>query len=80
MADEALKVEMKRVVRCFQRYTHDQRADMMSSHRLGYLQREAKGQFFYVHPDVPGLAFDTRTQAAIAGLKAAAAKAKGPRP
>ncbi len=62
--ETALKAEMKRVVRCFQHYNHNQRADLMSSRRMGLRQREATGRFFYVHPDVPGLAFNRRSDAA----------------
>lgn len=69
--DAALKAETKRVIRCFQAYTSDQRANHASSHRLGYRQREAVGHFYYVHPDVPGLAFDTRGQAARHALAVA---------
>jgi hypothetical protein len=68
--EEALKAEAKKVTRCFQHYTSDQRANHASSHRLGHRQRQAVGEFFYVHPAVPGLAFSTRGQAARAGLEA----------
>lgn len=49
--------------RCFQPYTYEQRADLQASHRLGYRQRESVGHFFYTHPMVPGIAFDTAKQA-----------------
>lgn len=63
--------EAKRVVRHFQHYTSQQRADRASSHRLGPRQREAVGEFFYTHPDIPDRAFPTRGAAARAGAKPA---------
>lgn len=64
----ALKTERKRVVRCFQRYSSEARANHASSHRLGHRQRQAVGEFYYVHPNVPGRAFSTRMAAAVAAL------------
>jgi hypothetical protein len=49
--------------RNFQQYTHTQRADMQSSHRLGFRQRESVGEAFWTHPMVPGIAFSTRSRA-----------------
>lgn len=63
----ALKAEMKRVVRCFQRYTHEQRANHDTLH-VGVRQRKAVGEFFYIHPEVPGKAFPKRGLAAAAAL------------
>lgn len=68
--ETALKAEMKRVVRHFQPYTHEQRADLAASFRLGYRQRQSTGHHFYTHPDIPGRAFDRRKQAAEAALAA----------
>lgn len=72
MSDAAatLKAERKRVVRHFQPYTSEQRADHAASHRLGHRQRQAMGEYFYTHPDVPGVCFDTRQRAADAGIRA----------
>lgn len=67
--ETALKAETKRVVRNFQGYDSETRAMHAASHRLGHRQREAVGEFFYTHPDVPGCAFPTRKAAAQAGLK-----------
>lgn len=67
----ALKAEAKKVVRCFQPYSSDQRANHAASFLLGHRQREAVGHFFYVHPSVPNRAFDTRGQAARAALAVA---------
>lgn len=64
----ALKAEAKRVVRCFQPYSSEQRADRAASHRLGFRQRAEVGHFFYTHPQVPNRAFNTRSAAARAGL------------
>lgn len=60
----ALAAEMKKVVRCFQHYTADHVALLYS--RVGNPCRKAldRGEFFYCHPDVPGLAFRTRSEAA----------------
>jgi hypothetical protein len=68
--ETALKAETKLVVRNFQGYTSNQRADHAASSRLGYQQRKAVGEFFYTHPAVPGVAFATRKQAALAALRA----------
>ena len=66
--DEALKAEAKKVVRCFQPYSSEQRANHAASFRVGYRQREAVGHFYYVHPAIPNRAFDTRGKAARAAL------------
>jgi hypothetical protein len=58
--------------RCFQRFTHHERADMAASHRLGHRQREAIGEFFFIHPLAPGLAFPTRKRAEEAAFRCAA--------
>lgn len=68
----ALKAEMKRVVRCFQPYSHDERADLMASNRVGHRQRHATGEAFFVHPDIPGVAFPRRKAAAEHALQGAA--------
>jgi hypothetical protein len=60
---------MRRVERRFQRYTSQQRADRAASHRLGHRQRQAVGEWFYTHPDVPDLAFDNRWAAAREALR-----------
>lgn len=67
--DIALKAERKRVVRCFHKYDSETRANHASSHRLGHQQRKAVGEFFYTHPDIPGIAFPTRKRAAEAALE-----------
>lgn len=68
--ENALKAEMKRVVRCFQRYTHEQRSNHDTLH-VGIRQRHAVGEFFYVHPDLPKVAFPKRKRAAEAAMTAA---------
>lgn len=57
-----------KVVRCFERYTSEQRAGMASSHRLGQYQRHATGRFYWITELVPGRAFDTRGEAIRAAL------------
>lgn len=67
----ARKAEMKRVVRCFQRYDTDQ-ISLLYSHP-GNPCRKAldRGEFYYVHPDVPNRAFPTRSRAADYALRQA---------
>lgn len=66
--DTALKEEAKKVVRVFHQFNTDQRATHAASRSLGYRQRKAEGQFFYMHPAFPKKGFSTRKQAAMAGL------------
>jgi len=35
---------------------------------MGHRQRDAVGEFYYVHPDLPNVAFDTRGAAAEAAM------------
>jgi hypothetical protein len=71
---DPVKAEAKRVVRTFQRYTPEQRANRAASHRLTYAQRTAVGEFFFTHPDLPGRSFDTRHGAARATVNEATAR------
>lgn len=64
----ALKAETKKVIRNFQPHTSDQRADRAASHRMGHQQRASIGEYFYTHPEVPGVAFPTRKRAAEAAI------------
>lgn len=68
--NERVKQEAREVVRCFQRFAAEQRANQAASHRLGHRQREAIGDYFYIHPKVPGRAFTTRRGAACAAVEA----------
>jgi hypothetical protein len=68
--ETALKAERKRVTRCFHAYSSECRANHAASFRLGYQQRRAMGEFFYVHPDLPNKAFPTRGAAARAAMSA----------
>ena len=61
--------DVPRAVRCFHRFDHETRANMMASRRLGYRQRQHEGEYFYIHEFVPGIAFPTRGQAESAALK-----------
>lgn len=65
----AVAIERRRVVRHFQRYTSEHRADRAASHRLGHRQRQAIGEAFYSHPDLPGVCFPTRIAAARAAVR-----------
>ena len=69
MIAEEVKAEMKRVVRHWQRFDCDTRANMESSHRLGHRQRHQVGSFFYTHPDVGGICFEKRSVAARAAVE-----------
>jgi hypothetical protein len=63
----------KRPYKVFQAYTHEQRSDISASFRLGYKQRQQNGFSFWVHPQFPGIAFETRKSA----LRYAELNAKG---
>lgn len=52
-------------IRCFQKYTSDQRSNHSASHRLTQGQRAASGEFFYTHPMLPNLAFPTAKSATV---------------
>lgn len=56
--------------RGFHRYSSYDRADMMSSHRLGHRQKERMGEAFWTHLAVPGLCFPTRKRALDAAARA----------
>ena len=60
------KLNLLGISRVFERYTHDERALLASSHRVGYRQRESKGEFFWVTELVPGIAFPSRGRAIAA--------------
>lgn len=64
----ALKAEAKKVTRCLQLYDSETRATHAASHRLGFRQRKAVGEYYYMHPDFPNTAFATRGAAARAAL------------
>lgn len=66
--EAALKAEAKCVIRCFQAYDSETRANHAASFRLGRQKRVANGEFFYVHPDFPNTAFPTRAAAARRAL------------
>lgn len=61
----AMKAEMKRVVRFWQSYPTESRT-IMASVSLKY--RSPAGEYFYVHPALPKVAFQKRTHAAEAAL------------
>lgn len=65
----ALKAEAKKVIRNFHPYSSETRANHAASHRLGHRQRQSLGEYFYTHPSVPGIAFQTRGAAARAALQ-----------
>lgn len=68
--EAALKAEMKKVTRVFQRYTPRQRATLAASTcNVGHRKRLAVGEYFYTHPLIPNTAFEKRKQAAEAALE-----------
>lgn len=54
------------IVRNFQRFDGQARADHAASHRLGFRQRQRIGEFFYTASNIDGRAFPTRKAAVIA--------------
>ncbi len=77
---DAVQVAERDVVRHFQHFTSEQRADRAASHRLGHRQRQAVGETFFSHPAVPGRAFTTRRQAAQAAVRATTTQPVEPEP
>jgi hypothetical protein len=67
--DVALKAEAKKVTRCFHHYDTDQIALLYS--RQGNPSRDAlnRGVFFYIHPEIPNVAFSKRFDAAREALR-----------
>lgn len=65
---QAVELEKNEPVKHFQRFTHEERADRASSHRLGFRQRTQLGTSFWTHPKVPGIAFQTRKAALQAAM------------
>lgn len=61
----SLATETKKVVRCWRRSTPEEWA-VQASGNLQY--RAPAGDYYYVHPALPGQAFNTRKQAAEAAL------------
>lgn len=63
-------------IRCFQRYTAEDRASHRASRRLGPRAKERVGEFFYVHPMIPGRAFATAKAATTAAFNLMVAREK----
>lgn len=61
--ETALKAEMKKVVRQFQHFTTDQMSLLLST-RNNRTKCANRGEFFYTHPNVPGICFRSRSHAA----------------
>jgi hypothetical protein len=72
----ATKAELEelKIVRCFQRYSHEQRSNNAASHRQGYLQKRRSGEFFYVSELIPGIGFPTQGRAVEAARKVLASQ------
>lgn len=68
--DTAIKIEAKKVIRCFHHYSSDDRARHAASHRLSPAKRKSEGEHFYIHPALPNKGFPTRSAAAQAALRA----------
>jgi len=45
-------------IRCYHRFSPETRVNLATS-RTGYKRRQATGEYYYTHPQVPGLAFPT---------------------
>lgn len=52
-------------IRCYEQYSGAQRADLAWA-RTGYRARCASGQFYYIHPLLPGKAYSTAKAATTA--------------
>lgn len=52
-------------VRHWHKYDVNQRTEVASSHRQGFRQRQAIGEFWYSHPRIPDRAYDTAKQATV---------------
>lgn len=65
----ALKAEMKKVIRHFHHFSVDQISLLYS--KVGNPCRAAlnRGEFFYSHPEVPGISFKRRSDAANYALR-----------
>ena len=62
-------LDMPDAVRCFEQYTSEQRANHAASFRLGHQQRQAVGEFFWVHEYCRGVCYPTRKDALRAALR-----------
>jgi hypothetical protein len=74
------RLDIPEPVRCFNRFTSEERANKMASRRQGYRQRQQEGDFFWVHEMCPGIAFRSRGQAItriLETLSLRAARASG---
>lgn len=68
--DTALRAEAKKVTRCFHHYDTDQNALLGARHQTrNSVKALNRGEFFYVHPDIPGIAFSKRFIAAAEALR-----------
>ncbi len=65
-------------VRCWQRYTPEQRADHAAAWTLGPRQRQAFGEFYYTHPFLPGLGFPTAKAATTRAYESLPLRAAAP--
>ncbi len=59
----ARSIRADHAVRCFARFSSDDRANVAASFRQGYQQRQRIGDFYYVHSLVPDRAFPTQSLA-----------------
>lgn len=66
--EAAVKAERAKVVRCFHRYDTDSIALRRASFRMGRVQRDQMGEYFFTHPAFPNVAFPTRKAAVNAAL------------
>ncbi len=63
----ALKAEMRRVQRHYYQFDAETTTRLRAAERRNR-RRSTEGEFYYTHPDLPGLAFPTRSAAAREAL------------
>jgi hypothetical protein len=61
--------DIPKAVRCWQKFSSETRANLMSSHRVGFRQKERFGEFYWTHPLIPNRAYPTRKAAYSAALE-----------
>jgi hypothetical protein len=63
--------EKRDPIKHFMKYSSETMADRGASFRLTEGQRRSEGEFFWTHPDVPGVAFPSRKAALVAAERRA---------
>lgn len=63
---------MDKPIKCFHKFSSEQRAMNAANFRLGHVAKQRTGEHFWTHPSVPNVAFKTRKAAITAALAKAA--------